>query len=862
MAIFAQRTRKTNSYLPDFKLITTPMAGQVFAWDAVKGAFVNKNISDIYDGGSSGGVDPDPNLANYVNGGVNLSANYPIFKQKNNQKLEFRGLVAGGGITLNNMGNDIRIGNELFETGRWENSGIDIVFDNGGNLEFFKRGYRFQFSPTIAYSAPSGDIEIIANTPGQIRSLSHNFSALGFFAGQKIRLEGTGEQDGEWTIANVNGNLITLTTAFNSNLDAGFQPACTITGSRLQIINSIRFALYGIDLSQQDLAVGDTIVFEGTTNNDGQYTIQLIAGNQVEISEVFTSPFEYEYGDITITTPEEDLPIGVSINNDGTITGVTGNFQTIHTTDLVAQNILIGNQTLEEYIDNISSDLPSGGILVGTDDGVIVREIEVGDGLLIADADGYDANPKITLKDFYLNLTGDVAGYAVVSGLANTTINMELEQVGSPGQYNYVTVDNKGRVIFGAKRTITAGPGLTVINGDGTLGDPVIHPNDFTITLTGDIEGQGTVTDLGDVNINTTINFPSSSVLTATWYGQVQVNNLGWVTAARNQSMLGSNGVTITNPDGVTGPPVISVRNFDIVVNGDVTGFTTVNGLSNTVLQLQLPNLIAPGNYNQVTVDSKGRVIAAQNVSYDFQGQNDNLDLLGTPTFDNGLLVWDSVDGYTTAEITGTLRQIDVSNGLNGYELSISENPIFTGVESITIPYGPTNFRPGTPTSGMLRINTNDTSIEAYINGDWRTFVAGGNEPALELQGGTMSGDIDMDGNDIINVGTINGITIEDLSDAILELNTGTGFKVSTTNGIENRTLTTPIGSGLTIQNPDGVAGNPEISFSVFDFNSSTAAPADSDEIIFHDISDNQTKKTTVESLFKRQAINYFMAQF
>jgi hypothetical protein len=67
-------------------------------------------------------------------------------------------LLAGGGITLNNMGNDLRIGNEMFETGRWENSGIDVVFDNGGNLEFFKRGYRFQFQPTITYNAPSGDI--------------------------------------------------------------------------------------------------------------------------------------------------------------------------------------------------------------------------------------------------------------------------------------------------------------------------------------------------------------------------------------------------------------------------------------------------------------------------------------------------------------------------------------------------------------------------------------------------------------------------------------------------------------------------------------------------------------------------------
>lgn len=861
MAIFAQRTRKTNSYLPEFKLTSTLADGQVFVWDEDVGAFVNKPADDVFDGGGGDPGPIDPNLANYVNGGVNLSSNNPIFKQKNNQKLEFRGLIAGGGITLNNMGNDIRIANTVYETGRWENTGIDIVFDQGGNLEFYRRGYRFFFEPTITYEAPSGDIEIIASNPGQIRSISQNFEALGFYPGQKITLDGTDEQDGEWTIAGINGGTITLTTPFGSNLDAGLQPATIIKASRFQIINSIKFAIYGIDLLSEDLAIGDTIIISGTANNDGTYTISNIVGNQIEINETFSSPFESEYGEIIVNTPEEDLPIGVSITDDGTITAKEGVFDKITTTDLVADNILIGNQTLEEYVDDITADLPSGGFIVGTDDGPITREIEVGPGLTITDADGYDNNPKISVKDFYLNFTGDVTGYEVISELNNATIDMTLELIGSPGQYNLVTVDNKGRVISGTKRNITGGPGITVINGDGTLGDPVIHPNDFTITLVGDVTGQATVVDLNSVTINTNIDSTVSGLPTGQWFNRLQVNDKGWVVALQNQSILGSNGVNIANPDGTTGTPVISVNDFNITVNGDVTGQATVNGLSNTVLNLTLPDLILPGTFNQVTIDTKGRVVSATNVVYDYQDQNDNLDELSAPTFDPGLVSWNGTE-YESRQLGSAIDQIDINQVGDTFIFSISDNPIFTGTESITIPYGPTNFRPSVPTSGMVRINTNETAIEAYINGDWRIFEPGGQAPSLELQGGTMAGDINMGGNNISNISTINNININDLNDLVDEIYSTNGIKVTTPSGMVSRTIENGFNNGITVTNGDGIAGNPVITFSIFDFNNAASEPADIDEIIFHDMTDNVTKKTTIDKLFRRPARDYYMAQF
>ena len=195
-------------------------------------------------------------------------------------------------------------------------------------------------------------------------------------------------------------------------------------------------------------------------------------------------------------------------------------------------------------------------------------------------------------------------------------------------------------------------------------------------------------------------------------------------------------------------------------------------------------------------------------------------------------------------------------------QISMSDNPVFAGFESITIPYGPTNFRPSVPHVGMVRVNTDETAIEAYINGQWIVFGPAPTYASLSLQGGTMSGTINMDGNDLNNVGQINGYNVNDYFNLVDEINSGSGIKVSTPTGMVNRTLQAVNNNGISIANPDGVDGDPTLSFSVFDFAASITTPSDEDEVIFHDISENATKKITVEKVFRRPAREFFMAQF
>ena len=856
MAIFAQRTRTMNSYVPTFKLVSSPSNGQGLVWSTAHAAFINQTLP------GSGPAQPgSTTLSDYVLDGVDLSVNQSIFTQKNNQKLEFRGLKGGTGIRVDNLGTDLLITDNLYETGHWLNSGIQIVFDDNGIMKFYKRGYRFIFNPTMVYSAPNEDIEIVASNPGQIISQTQNFQTLGFFAGQKIKVLGTGEQDGEWTIGTVQNDTITLTTGFASNLDAGLQPPTTITGSRFQIINGTKVNIYGIDLTQTELAIGDTIVMTGTTSNNGSFTVASFTQNQITVNEAFAIPFLSEYGNIQINTPQEDLPIGVQIDQAGNLQANIATFQEVDAPIIRTNNLFIGSVPIAQYIENLDTQIPSGGFVVGKPTGAVVRSLEVTSGLNITNADGEDGNPSISLQDYYINITGDVSGYTVQTGRDNVTISTELELIGSPGEYNLVTVDNKGRVLTGTRRILQGGPGINVVNGDGVLGDPTIHPNDFTITLTGDIQGEVTITDLGDAVLATTFTNASPNVITGQWFNRVQVNDHGWVVAQQNQSILGSNGVNIFNGDGVSGNPVISVNDFTITVNGDVTGQVTVSGLNDSVLDLALPDLIIPGMYNQVTVDSKGRVIDASNVIYNFQSQNSLLDTLSDPQFDAGILSWNGTQ-YDTLTFAAPTNELNIVQAGSTINISFADNPVFTGVASITIPYGPINFRPSVPTTGMLRVNTDDTVLEAYINGDWRQFLPGTQEAPLLLQGGTMQGSIDLGGHNLTNVDLLDGRPVADLYNFVDNITSSLGMIALTSSGFVGRTVQVAFENGLSITNPDGINGDPVLSFSVFDFETGATRPSDSDEIIYHDLTDNTTKKTTIANAFRRPAHQYFMAQF
>jgi len=72
--------------------------------------------------------------------------------------------------------------------------------------------------------------------------------------------------------------------------------------------------------------------------------------------------------------------------------------------------------------------------------------------------------------------------------------------------------------------------------------------------------------------------------------------------------------------------------------------------------------------------------------------------------------------------IEGTADQILVQNGsgaLGNPVISLQQNAILPGVNSMSVPRGTLAQRPGTPVNGMIRLNTDTGSIEMYGDSMW-----------------------------------------------------------------------------------------------------------------------------------------------
>ncbi len=159
-----------------------------------------------------------------------------------------------------------------------------------------------------------------------------------------------------------------------------------------------------------------------------------------------------------------------------------------------------------------------------------------------------------------LNFGTDFLGtnYGLGTIVAPGDIVFELSNTGvTPGNYNRVTVDAKGRITAAS-----------------------VDVPDLTSTLTGDVTGSGSST------IATTL---SDTGIVAGSYNNITVDSKGRAVSGTNEPYLTS--VTLT---------------------GVITGSGT--NVINTSLT---PTGVTPNTYNSVTVNAEGRIVGASNVDYD-----------------------------------------------------------------------------------------------------------------------------------------------------------------------------------------------------------------------------------------------------
>lgn len=157
-----------------------------------------------------------------------------------------------------------------------------------------------------------------------------------------------------------------------------------------------------------------------------------------------------------------------------------------------------------------------------------------------------------------------------------------------------------------------------------------------------------------------------------------------------------------------------------------------LNGTSGS-LELASTGIIVKSGVNTIT--SRSIAVSGSGLTIsngDGVSGNPTIELSGLPASlaslsGNGIVCLNSSTTLVARTLTGTANQIDIANGTGTANpvISISNNPVLSGLAGVTLPQGGTAQRAGS--AGTIRYNTDTLVFEGYANGSWEEFaVAGG----------------------------------------------------------------------------------------------------------------------------------------
>jgi hypothetical protein len=211
--------------------------------------------------------------------------------------------------------------------------------------------------------------------------------------------------------------------------------------------------------------------------------------------------------------------------------------------------------------------------------------------------------------------------------------------------------------IAGAMFSSNTESGITATyqDADGTID---LNVSDPTISLTGDVTGSATMTNLGDVSISTTVAANSVALGTDT-----TGNYIAGVSQGTGVSVSGSGeGATATISIGQAVGTSSNVQFGNLVLTGDLTvnGSTVTNSATNTTIEDQLIEL-GTGNSGSASGDS-GFVIERGSDANVFIGWDESADAV---TFGTGTFTGASTGDLTITPSAVNTGALTITNATN-----------------------------------------------------------------------------------------------------------------------------------------------------------------------------------------------------
>lgn len=305
--------------------------------------------------------------------------------------------------------------------------------------------------------------------------------------------------------------------------------------------------------------------------------------------------------------------------------------------------------------------------------------------------------------------------------------------------------------------------------------------NDFSITLTGDVTGSGTVTNLGNVSFATTIAANSVALGTDTTGAYVRriIGTSNEIEVSSNDTETASvtvglpNNVTVSNNLTVNGNTTLGNASSDTVsVAGDltITGDLTVNGtetiLNTTTLEVEDTLVLAGNNLSSepstggfglevgpITSPSgvASGVTGAHSIVYNYATDQWEADgslilssaTLGNPTiestaFNSGKnLVFAAGSGLSEAVtgLSGSTFTVTYTNTDKGSSQNIFKNIFVSGQTTITADSNNDTLSiQGNDPISVTTNASNDTVIISHAAGDLSAGTTGGNNNGIVIE--------------------------------------------------------------------------------------------------------------------------------
>ena len=235
----------------------------------------------------------------------------------------------------------------------------------------------------------------------------------------------------------------------------------------------------------------------------------------------------------------------------------------------------------------------------------------------------------------------------------------DLENVVGPSNISESISDIVGGMVSG---NTESGISVTYQDSDNTLDFDVA---DFSITLTGDVTGSGTVTNLGNVSFAATVadNSHNHTASNITDLSETIADTVGAMVSSNTES-----GISVTYQDS-DNTLDFDVADFTITMTGDATGSGTVTNLGNVSIAMDVSsitgNLGVSGTVTAADFNTTSDISLKQNINV-IDSALSKISQLNGYTFN-----WKNNDkeavGIMAQEVEKVLPQI-VATGEDGYK--------------------------------------------------------------------------------------------------------------------------------------------------------------------------------------------------